>query len=92
MCPDNVSSVSICILYCRFGSSPLAWGFFGSGSSQVAKFKACLSVFIQLSVTDGREACDKAGLVPLGCFGYKHKGTGVDVHADRHWLCLVIVT
>lgn len=45
--------------------------FFGSGSSQVAKFRDCLLVFIsraQLGVADGRAACDKAGWCLLGCF------------------------
>lgn len=71
VCPDNVSSVSICILYCRFGTSPLAWGCFGSGSPQVAKFRDYLFVFIsraQLGIADGREACDKVGPMPLGVF------------------------
>lgn len=44
--PDNMYSVSICILYCRFETSPLACGFSGSGLPQVAKSRDCLSVFI----------------------------------------------
>lgn len=78
-----MSSVSICILYCRFGTSPLAWVFFWSGSSQVAKFRDCLFIFIsraQLGVADGGAACDKAGLVPVGVVWVQTQE--IDVCAD----------
>lgn len=69
VCPDNMYSVSICILYCRFGTSPLACGVAGSGLPQVAKFRDHLFIFIsraQLGVVDDGAAYDRAILVHVG--------------------------